>query len=113
MTLRTGLAGGVSMRRRNRPPYGSGDDVAYPDIGARHALHLAVLGPPAARWGERAVAFRTRKEFALLVYLALTHAPQPRDRLAALFWPDRDEAAARNLLRTTLSRLRHHLAAAG
>src|SRR5262245_40987613 len=76
------------------------------------ALHLALLGPPEVRWGEQEVAFRTRKEFALLTYLVLTSVPQPRHQLAALLWPDRDPAAARNVLRTTLSRLRQHLAAA-
>ena len=47
------------------------------------------------------------------MYLALTRTPQPREQLAALFWPDRDVAAARNVVRTTLRRLRRHLAAAG
>ena len=75
-------------------------------------LSLSVLGPPVARWGERVVAFRSRKELALLVYLALTRLPQPREHLASLFWPEQDEAAARSALRTTLSRLREHLTAA-
>ncbi|MDB5076672.1 MAG: hypothetical protein JWO42_2851 [Chloroflexi bacterium] len=76
-------------------------------------LNLAVLGPPEVRWGKRVVTFRTRKEFAFLVYVALARTPQPREHLAALFWPDLDTAAARNGVRTTLSRLRQHLAAAG
>ncbi|MDB5073951.1 MAG: hypothetical protein JWO42_130, partial [Chloroflexi bacterium] len=78
-----------------------------------NTLHLALLGTPVVRWGEREVVFRTRKEFALLVYLALTRTPQSREHLATLFWPDRDGATARNIVRTTLSRLRQHLAAAG
>jgi DNA-binding SARP family transcriptional activator len=80
------------------------------DVGA---LRLAVLGPPVVSWGEQVVAFRSRKELVLLVYLALTRTPQPRDHLAALLWPDQNEATARNALRTTLSRLREHLALAG
>ena len=35
-------------------------------LGEAAALSVAVLGPPLVRWGERAVAFRTRKEFTLL-----------------------------------------------
>ena len=76
-------------------------------------LHLEVLGPPVVRWNARVVSFRSRKEFGLLVYLALTGAPQPREHLASMFWPDHHEAAARNMLRSTLSRLRQHLAVAG
>jgi DNA-binding SARP family transcriptional activator len=75
-------------------------------------LQLAVLGPPSVRVGERAVAFRSRKEFALLVYLAYSRSPRSRAHLAGLFWPDRDEAAARGSLRTALSRLRQAVAAA-
>jgi hypothetical protein len=82
-------------------------------LGEAAALSVAVLGPPLVRWGERAVAFRTRKEFTLLAYLALTGTPQPREHLAALFWPDHDPATARKVVRTTLSRLRHDLAVAG
>jgi DNA-binding SARP family transcriptional activator len=90
-----------------------GSPNSDPTILDAEALDLAVLGPPLVRWGARALTFRTRKEFALLVYLALTRTPQPREHLAAFLWPDRDAAAARNLLRTTLSRIRQHLAAAG
>jgi DNA-binding SARP family transcriptional activator len=75
-------------------------------------LQLAVLGPPIVRVGGRTAAFRTRKEFALLVYLAFSRAPRSREHLASLFWPDRDGPAARGALRTALSRLRQALAAA-
>ena len=53
-------------------------------------LTVDVLGPPRVRWDERVASFRTRRGLALLVYLALTGAAQPRERLAALLWPDRD-----------------------
>ena len=82
-------------------------------VSETEALMLAVLGPPLVRFGGHAVSFRTRKELALLVYLALTRTPQPREHLASLFWPDHDRVAARNVVRTTLSRLRQHLTAAG
>ena len=46
-----------------------GRPTAGPALRDADVLQLAVLGPPVVRWGERVVAFRTRKEFALLVYL--------------------------------------------
>ena len=76
-------------------------------------LRLAVLGPPVVEVGDRPVAFRSRKEFALLVYLALSRTPRSREHLASLLWPDRDEISARGTLRTALSRLRQAVAAAG
>jgi len=76
-------------------------------------LELLVLGPPVLRWGEQEVHFRTRKAFALLAYLALSRIPHSREQPASLLWPDHEEGAARTLLRTTLSQLRHHLRAAG
>jgi predicted ATPase/DNA-binding SARP family transcriptional activator len=92
-------------------------DSAPPSIGPIRrdgtVLELVVLGPPAVRWGEQEVRFRTRKAFILLAYLAVTRRSQSREQLASLLWPDHEEGAARTLLRTTLSQLRHHLAAAG
>jgi DNA-binding SARP family transcriptional activator len=82
---------------------------AAPDA---ETLYLSVLGPPVVRVGGRAVTFRTRKEFALLVYLALSRTPRSREHLAALLWPDRDGTSARGTLRTALSRVRRAVAAA-
>jgi DNA-binding SARP family transcriptional activator/TolB-like protein len=47
------------------------------------------------------------KRLALLTYLALEgrHGPVSRDRLLAMFWPESDDAKARN----TLSQALHHL----
>ena len=89
-----------------------GNPVSGRAVRDDNVLHLALLGRGRC-WGERVVAFRTRKEFALLIYLAVARTPQPRERLATILWPDRDVASARNLLRTMLSLLRQHLAAAG
>jgi DNA-binding SARP family transcriptional activator len=75
-------------------------------------LQLAVLGPPIVRVGGGTVALRTRKEFALLVYLVFSRLPRSREHLASLLWPDRDGPAARGTLRTSLSRLRQAVAAA-
>jgi DNA-binding SARP family transcriptional activator len=77
-------------------------------------LKLALLGPPQiARADGTPVAFRSRKELALLAYLAVEHArSQRRDALLALLWPDVAEEAARNSLRVVLSNLRQALGAA-
>ena len=48
----------------------------------------------------------TRKAVAILVVLAADQRPYARDELAALLWPDADDAAARGALRRTLSALR-------
>src|SRR5262249_25652862 len=69
-------------------------------------VQFALLGPPEVRWGQQVVHFRPRKSLALLVYLAMTRTPQPRERLAALLWPDSDDPHARALLRRTLAYLK-------
>ena len=58
----------------------------------------------------RAVLAQPRR-IALLVYLALAapRGPQRRDRLLALFWPDQDEAHARNALSQAIHFLRRAL----
>ncbi len=62
-------------------------------------------GPPAA--------VPTRKAQALLAYLALTPGQtHPRDKLAALLWPDTPPGPARTALRQTLFVLRKALGAA-
>lgn len=71
---------------------------------------IDLLGPPDVRWQGQRLGFRTRRALALLAYLAASEAGQPRDRLAALFWPESDPPARRAMLRTTLQHLRHALA---
>jgi DNA-binding SARP family transcriptional activator len=51
------------------------------------------------------VTVSRRKAWALLAFLALEEQRQHRDTLAALLWPDLDQAHARAALRTTLSAL--------
>lgn len=74
-------------------------------------LALSLLGPFQARVGERAIAdFATDKVRALLAYLAVeADRPHRRDTLAALLWPNWDDAAARSNLRLTLHRMREAL----
>jgi DNA-binding SARP family transcriptional activator len=71
------------------------------------AWRLRVLGEVALE-GEGARLALERKTAALLAYLALEGAA-PRSKLAGLLWPEVDEAKARNNLRQTLHRLRHHV----
>src|SRR5947209_7771678 len=76
---------------------------------ARLTIHL--LGPPRIERDGIPIAVDTRKATALLAYLAVAGQPQPREALAALLWPESDEA--RSALRRTLSTLNHALAGVG
>ena len=75
--------------------------------------HIFLLGAPRIVRDGAAVAVDTRKAIALLAYLAITGAPQRRDSLAALLWPDYGQEEARAALRRTLSSLTKALSGAG
>jgi DNA-binding SARP family transcriptional activator len=70
---------------------------------------LRVLGTPAMRsvgaWSPLPLDLRT----ALVGVLAHAGGPMARGRLAALFWPDSDERAARQNLRQVVMRARGRL----
>ncbi len=72
-------------------------------------LSFTLLGTPEVRHAGAVLTFPTRKALALLVYLAVEGGLHPREKLAALFWPDRDQEHARAMLRYTLSTVRHTL----
>jgi DNA-binding SARP family transcriptional activator/predicted ATPase len=76
-------------------------------------LSLALLGTPEVRYAGRIVKFRTRKEQALLIYLAVEGGLHSREKITALFWPDSDEPQGRTSLRRTLADLRRTLEDAG
>lgn len=78
-------------------------------VASMSQLQFALLGSPEVRWGQQVTHFRTQKSLALLVYLAMTDTTQPRERLAALLWPDSDDSHARALLRRTLAYLKDTL----
>jgi DNA-binding SARP family transcriptional activator len=60
------------------------------------------------------ILLSARKPRALLAYLALAGArPQPRERLAALLWPDSSEQQARTSLRQALTAVRRAVEPAG
>jgi DNA-binding SARP family transcriptional activator/predicted ATPase len=74
-------------------------------------LHIHLLGEFRLDYGDRPVtAITSPKVQALLSYLVLRrHAPETRQRLAFLFWPDSHEVQARTNLRRELFHLRQLL----
>lgn len=66
-------------------------------------LVLVLLGPPSIARDGMPISVDTRKAIALMAYLAVTRQPQHRETLAALLWPEYDDAHARATLRRTLS----------
>lgn len=73
-------------------------------------LVIYLLGQVSLRWGSTALLDRLgHKEIALLIYLACTKRPQPRETLADLFWGARPKAQGQANLRTLLARLRRAL----
>jgi DNA-binding SARP family transcriptional activator len=73
--------------------------------GNAQPLHLYLLGSPEARLGETPLIFPTRKTLALLIYLVLEGGSQPREHLAALFWPESSPERSYASLRNTLGHL--------
>jgi DNA-binding SARP family transcriptional activator len=74
-------------------------------------LRLYFLGTLDIRYdGQQLPKPATLKSQSLLAYVALNRQhPQPRDRLADLFWGDRPEAKARASLSTALWHIRRCL----
>ncbi|MBI2772866.1 MAG: tetratricopeptide repeat protein [Chloroflexi bacterium] len=69
-------------------------------------LRIALLGSPRIERAGREVTFDTRKALAIIAFLALEGGRQPRERLAAMFWPEAETERARGALRRTLSAIR-------
>src|SRR6266699_309012 len=77
-----------------------------------HMLHVSLLGEQTVADGRTGAApLRSSRTVALLGFLA-AHAgsPQPRQRIAGLFWPDSTDAQALTNLRRELHQLRQLLA---
>jgi DNA-binding SARP family transcriptional activator/predicted ATPase len=74
-------------------------------------LHIRLLGDFSLIYGDESVAsVNTPRLHSLLAYLVLHRdAPPLRQHLAFLFWPDTNEAQARNNLRQLLHQLRYAL----
>ncbi len=71
-----------------------------------NGLELLFLGSPEVRRGGQDVRFRSRKELALLCYLAVEGGAHTREKLTELLWPGGDEKKGRAALRNALSGLR-------
>ena len=69
-------------------------------------VSLRLIGSPRVTINARPVTLGSRKALALLSLLALDGS-SARARIAALMWPDQDEAAARRNLRREVFRLRN------
>ena len=63
------------------------------------SVHLQVFGVPMTFVRGRETRLSLKRAVALLAYLGLNGAPVPREHLAAMLWPDADEARARTRLR--------------
>ena len=72
-------------------------------------LCFRLLGPPEVRHGDQVLLFSTRKELALLIYLAVEGRIHERKALSEQFWPEGDALHGRAALRITLHHLRHLL----
>ncbi len=76
-------------------------------MNAANALELFLLGRPQILVnGKEAIGFNTRKDRALLAYLAVTGTAHSREHLAGLLWSDLPESKALRNLRHTLSYVR-------
>lgn len=73
-------------------------------------LCIRLLGAVDLRYGDRSLPLPSARAESLLAYLLLHRdAPQPRQRLAFLLWPDSTEEQARTNLRHVLHDLRRAL----
>jgi DNA-binding SARP family transcriptional activator len=74
-------------------------------------LTISTLGGLSIRRGDEPVTgLASRKVEALLVYLACTDRPRPREVLAEMLWEERSQSQSLANLRVVLSSLRKHLA---
>ncbi|MFL5677944.1 MAG: ATP-binding protein [Chloroflexota bacterium] len=76
-------------------------------------LEIRLLGPLEVIVAGRPMVVDTRKALAIVALVAAEGRPFARDELAAMFWPDADDEAARGALRRTLSALRTAIGEAG
>ena len=76
-------------------------------------LQLSLLGAPQARYRGTLLKFRSRKVFALLIYLVVENRLHHREKLVDIFWPVSEQTQGNATLRSTLARLKKTLAVAG
>jgi len=80
---------------------------------AAPSLAIRLLGPLEVAVAGRPIVVDTRKALAIVALVAAEGRPFARDELAAMFWPDADDEAARGALRRTLSALRTAVGGSG
>ena len=69
----------------------------------RNTLDICLLGDFSLSVNNEGVPITSGRLQALLAYLALNRStPQPRQRIAALLWPESSQAQAQTNLRTPL-----------
>jgi len=73
------------------------------------SLRLFLLGPPRLECDGVPLKFSTRKNIALIAYLAVTGEAHTREALVTLLWPELEPSRARAGLRRNLSTLRKAL----
>lgn len=78
-----------------------------PSSALEPALELQVFGVPTAVVQGRESRLPLKRAAALLAYLAFHPGPVPRAHLAALLWPDADEAQGRTRLRRLVYTIEH------
>jgi DNA-binding SARP family transcriptional activator len=76
-------------------------------------LSIRLLGPLEVTVAGQPVVVDTRKALAIVALVAADGRPFARDELAAMFWPEADDEAARGALRRTLSALRTAVGVSG
>ncbi len=76
-------------------------------------LSVRLLGPLEVLAAGRPIVVDTRKALAIVALVATERRPFARDELAAMFWPEADDEAARGSLRRTLSALRSAIGGTG
>lgn len=72
-------------------------------------VSFTLLGPPEVRHADQVLLFATRKELALLIYLAVEGRVHLRRTLSEQFWPEGDARHGLAALRISLLHLRHLL----
>src|SRR5947209_2035138 len=72
-------------------------------------LCFTLLGSPEVRHRDQVLQFSTRKELALLIYLAVEGRVHSRKKLSEQFWPEGDAGHGRAALRITLLQMRQLL----
>ena len=77
------------------------------------SLSIRLLGPLEVLVAGRPIVVDTRKALAIVALVAAEGRPFARDELAAMFWPESDDEAARGALRRTLSALRTAVGGSG